>query len=110
MSTTVAPDREQYQAIQAELTDAKQNLYRLQILQTYEDTEGKFGSSGHQNLLSYLSRGKQVSVNLLRHDLAAQTVRVDVLEELLADWEAREDAFVQADAAQGAANLAAQSA
>lgn len=91
-ATHVLPDPEEYAAIMGELNDAKTNLYRLRILKRYSDVEGSFGASAHPNLLSYLSRGKQITEKQLGYDLAAQQVRVDVLEELLQDYNDRQDA------------------
>ena len=105
----VRPDGEELQIIVEELTEAKKHLYGLRLVQTHEDTEVPaggtlgtrlYGAHAERARSSRRSDGhKRPGVPFgekLADDIAAAEIRVALAQSLYDGWNAREDAWVNA--------------
>jgi hypothetical protein len=96
------PDSEEYAVVMDALSRAKAQYHSLRVAAALEAQPAPEALGGrYTNLLAYLQRGQQrrVEGKNLQIELEAATTQVKVLEGLLADYDARNDAFTDAQIA-----------
>jgi len=94
----LGPDEEELEAIVTEQVATKKALHQLRILRAYENVPFK-GRGTTRNLLEYLSRGNPKAAHgaALGADIAASERRLEVLDDLYADFQARHEAHMEAN-------------
>ena len=90
------PDTEEYSVIIDGLSRAKAQLYSLKVAKALEEQPAPQSvGSRYKNLLQYLVRGdnRAPQGRALQEALEATEAQVQVLEAMLEDYNAREEAF-----------------
>jgi hypothetical protein len=92
------PSQAEYGVIIEELNGVERQLAQLRLFKQYEDAPSPTGN--HRNLLSFFNRGDKTRLEgtQLANAIAANETRLQIIQDALADWNAREEAFRAAEA------------